>query len=159
MNIRKVLAGMSNGLVALGVLSTGMRYLLSTRVMSYHQEALGSSWEMLSPGTQVMTLNFMKSAAAGFVTCAVAIIFLLVFPFRKGEPWSRWALLSISLCELSIIAYCTHQVKSLTPANPPLVVLLILVSLSILGFLLFPKADSVVTVERKGDTSHNHGVS
>jgi peptidoglycan/LPS O-acetylase OafA/YrhL len=110
--------------------------------MPYHLDALGNTWQGLSPGAQVMTLNFMKSAAAGFVTCAIAIAFLLAFPFRKGENWSRWALLSISVSELSIIAYCTNQVKTLTPADPPLTAALVLIGISILGFLLSPKPAS-----------------
>ncbi len=139
MNIRKSVVGIGYSLVAVAALSFGIRYLLASQVMSYHLVAMGnSSWEGMSLGMQTMTLNFMKSAAAGFVTCAIAIFFLIVFPFRKDESWSRWALLLVSISELSIVTYCTYQVKTLTPANPPLTASLILIGICIFGFFLFP---------------------
>ncbi len=123
-------------LVALGSLAYGIVYSFADKIMPYHLEAMGTTWENLSPGMQVMSINFMKSASAGFITTGVAIFFLLLIPFRKGEKWASWALLSVSFTEVFLIGYRTYFVKTLTPANPPLTSSIVLSGIIIVSFFL-----------------------
>ena len=122
--------------VALVVTAVGIRYLFASQIMPYHLTAMGSTWEHLSPGAQVMTLNFMKSAGAGFVTTGIAICFLLFFPFRKGERWSTWAILAVSLNEFTLIILRIFNVRMNTPAHPPIAPFIVLFCLAVLSFLL-----------------------
>ncbi len=136
LTIRNKIAFSGYLLIALALLAVGIRYTIAGQIMPYHVEAIGTAWENLNPGTQVMTLNFMKSAAAGFITTAIAILFLLMFPFRKGEGWSKWALLSIVLAEEILIGFYTYNVKTLTPADPPLIAPFIVIAIAVISFFL-----------------------
>jgi hypothetical protein len=107
-------------LVALNWLTFGILYTFASRIMPYHLQAMGSDWEGLAPGIRVMSLNFMKSAAAGFLSSATAVGFLLLFPFRRREPWSVWALAAVTFLELFIVLFRTINVKRNTGAKVPL---------------------------------------
>lgn len=90
-------------LVAIMLTFTGIKYLLASRIMPYHLKAMESDWNSLTSGIRVMSLNFMKVAAAGFITTSIVICFLLFFPFKSGELWSVWALPIVSLNEVIIL--------------------------------------------------------
>ena len=122
--------------VALAFAVLGVWYLLSTQIMPYHLAAMGSSWENLSPGMQNMSLNFMKSAAAGFLTTSIAMLFLLFIPFRKGEAWSSWALLTISMNEFLIIISRMIDVTINTSGKPFLTPFIIIGIIAVISFLL-----------------------
>ena len=49
-------------IIAIAAVASGLRYLFASQIMPYHLAAMGSTWENLSSGAQVMTLNFMQSA-------------------------------------------------------------------------------------------------
>ncbi len=132
---------------AIGMLITGITYLTKSQIMSYHIEGLGySSWDELSSNAQILTINFMKSAATGFITYAIALFFLLIIPFRKGERWSVWAMFILSLWQLGMIALRTYQVQTLTEANPPLTGVTILIVFAVMGFL--------IAITNKTDAKH-----
>ena len=123
-------------LVALVVAGIGIRYLLASQIMPYHAAAMDSTWENLAPGVQSMSLNFMKSAGIGFLSTAIAVFMLLLFPFRKDELWARWALVTVSLTELILITFRVVDVRMNTAAEPPLVPFIVLIGLAVMGFLL-----------------------
>lgn len=123
-------------MVAVVLAGNGIMYLLATKVMPYHLTAMGSSWENLAPGIQVMVLNFMKAAGAGMLTTSIAILFLLFIPFRRGESWSRWVLLVISLNEIILIMFRVIDVSSRTPANPPLIPYIVIGVVALISFIL-----------------------
>ncbi|MCP4022587.1 MAG: hypothetical protein GY729_12160 [Desulfobacteraceae bacterium] len=103
--------------------------------MGYHQIAMGVSWENLSVGMQTMTLNFMRAAGLGFLLTGIAILFLLWVPFRKGEGWAKWALVSIGLTQSLIMTIIVNSVRTHTPATPPLIPIALIGILSVIGFL------------------------
>lgn len=123
-------------LVALYLGWNGILYVTATKIMSYHQEAMGVPWDNLTPGIQVMSLNFMKAAGAGMLTASIAILFLLFIPFRRGEIWSRWALLIISLNEIILIMLRVIDVSSRAPANPPLIPYVVIGVVVLISFIL-----------------------
>lgn len=138
LKIRLKLAWIGYLLVAFLYAANGFGYLFAKQIMPYHLAAMGKSWAHLSAGTQVMTLDFMKSAAAGFLTTSIAMFLLLLIPFRKGELWARWAVFAIALNETLIILFRTLHIMAHTPARPPViftVYMLILIGVScILAF-------------------------
>lgn len=104
--------------------------------MQYHVAAMEvSTWDNLPSGVQIMSLNFMKAAGAGFLTAAIAVLFFLFIPFRKGEPWAKWALLAVSLNEMGLVLVRVLNVRLNTPAEPPLVPFIALIGIAVLGFL------------------------
>lgn len=129
-------------LILLLELVIAVRFLSAAQIMDYHQVAMGSKWEALTPGVQVMTLNFMRSAGVGFLLAGIAILFILIFPFRKSESWSKWALLSIGLTQAVIMGLIINSVGGNTPAEPPLAPFIISGGLSIIGFFTYRGSDT-----------------
>lgn len=113
------------------------RFLSAPQIMDYHLTAIGSNWGDLTLGAQVMTLNFLRSAGVGFLMTGIAILFILIFPFRKGESWSKWALLCIGLTQAVIMGLIINDVAGNTPAEPPLVPFIVSGVLSIVGFFTY----------------------
>ena len=123
-------------LIVAALAYTGIRYLLASEIMSYHLAAMGSSWDDLSPGAKVMTLCFMKSAAAGFVASSISVLFLLMFPFRKGERWAIWAIPAVVLSELIIVIACQYYIIINTPGRPDIISTGALAVIAALSFIL-----------------------
>lgn len=123
-------------IIAIGELLIALRFFLSTRIMPYHLDAMGTTWDLLTPGTQIMTLNFMRAAGLGFFMTGIMLLFLLLFPFKKSEKWSNWALLIISLTHVVIMMVIILNIKINTPANPPVVPFILFGCLAISGFII-----------------------
>lgn len=123
-------------IIALFLAGNGIVYLLADRIMPYHLAAMGTTWDAMTAGMQVMTLSFMKSAATGFLSTAAAIIFLLLIPFRRKENWANWALLIISLNELCLLISRIAEIRAKTTARPPILPFLILAGDALVCFAI-----------------------
>lgn len=123
-------------LVSIGLGACGVSYLLANKIMPFHAAAMGVSWEKLTPGIQIMSLNFMKAEGIGFLTTSIAILFLLFKPFRKGETWSSWAILAISLNEIVLILFRIIDVNSKTPARLPIIPFITMACIVLISFVL-----------------------
>jgi len=118
-------------------LLTAVRFLSASRIMDYHQVAMGAAWDALALGVQVMTLNFMRAAGLGFLLTGIAFVFLLVFPFRHGHAWTRWALACFGVVQSVVMGWIIISVRTHTPAVPPLAPFVATAILSITGFLTY----------------------
>lgn len=123
-------------LVAIATLIFGIRFTLSSTLMPYHLDALGTTWDALDANSRVLMLNFMKSYAAGFITTAIAMLIILYIPFLKGDLWAYIAVFAIAMVELSNILFRTLSVQKNTPANPPAAGLVIMLAVVVSSFIL-----------------------
>lgn len=123
-------------LTTLFLLGTGLLYSLAPRIMSYHQAVIGLDWAEMSTGTQIMTRSFMRAAGAGFLTASLALIFLLVFPFRAGEGWAAWAILIITLSQYLLVLKQVVGIVLNTEAQPPMAPFIIMPILAVIAFIL-----------------------
>lgn len=123
-------------LIALALIATGVTYLTAPTIMPYHLVAMETTWQGLSQGMQTMSINFMKSVSAGFLSVGFAVLILLAVPFRKGEKWSVFTILALVLTQVGIIATRTYDVSANTMANPPLLPLLTVLALAIVATVL-----------------------
>lgn len=121
---------------ALLVIVVGIRYSFVDKMMPYQIKALGRSWESVDPTMQILTLNFIKSYAAGWVTTGVSMLFLLVFPFRARELWSYFAVFTVAGIEISVILFRTIQVDLKTAGDPPVYGIIVLLISVCLFFVL-----------------------
>ncbi len=139
MKNRKTIALVGFVIPAIAIGLMGVLYLFSNTIMPYHLTTMGvETWSDLTSGQQVMTLNFMKAASAGFITFSVASLFIAFIPLRRGEYWAKWALLFLALSEIGIVGYRTYLVATNGPANPPLIPSLVLLVLSVVSFFITP---------------------
>ena len=104
--------------------------------MPYHLVAMGDGWNAASSEVQFLLVMLIKATGIGIITTLVSMCFLLFIPFRKGEPWSRWALFSVSFLHSSLLIWITLLVKEYTNANPPTYIGIAGVTLSVIGLLL-----------------------
>jgi hypothetical protein len=135
MNYLKTISAIGYSFVSLIGFTMGIFYTLAPKIMPYHLEAMGITWDNLNNGTQWMTLNYQRSAAAGFITTSLTIFFLLIFPFRSGDFWSYFALFIIGISQWGNIALRTISVSNNTAANPPIWAILTLVILVTVSFI------------------------
>ena len=111
-------------------------YLSRPQYMPYHAAAAGKSWAELDVRLQALILGLMRDAGGGWLAASLALLFLLLIPFRQGAAWSRWAILIVGLALAVPTLYGTLLVKFKTPGSPPWFVPAVGIVLLIAGFSL-----------------------
>jgi hypothetical protein len=140
----------------LGILSLfafGIAYFFCPTIMPYHHEAIGTPWEALGPGVQVLLQALIKMTAAGFFVCALSIGVILFIPFRRGEKWAHRAIPALALVMMGISLYVTLKVAWATGASTPWPASLIGILLAIFAFYLSPGKTKISNKERLYETS------
>ena len=119
----------------------GLMYLLRTELMPYHLQVLGVAWEEVDPQFQFMFLSFINGAGAFGLAYGIALMVMLLIPFRRDERWAKWTIPAVGLIGSLPLLYIVLRVKFLTTASPPLALVITVNLLFIAGFL-FSKADA-----------------
>lgn len=121
--------------VALVLIIFGLIYLIKNQFMPYHSRAIGLSWSDLEENMQVLIIALMRAAGGGFLATGLAMLILLIIPWRAGDIWSMYAIPAISLCISLGTLYATLLVKTRTPGTPPVILSFIALVLTIIGFI------------------------
>ena len=129
MSTTSLISSLSYSFVALISIIFGLIYLCKNQFMPYHSEAVGLSWSNLDRNLQVLIIALMRAAGGGFLATGLAILLLLIIPWRAGDIWSIYAIPAIGLCTSIGTLYATLLVKTRTPGKPP-------VRLSLLALIL-----------------------
>lgn len=117
---RKLMWAMAlHAVPTVGLLAQGLLYLTTSRFMSYHGEALGMTWEALPSHHQGFVLGVIKGMGAGSVGVTLALLIMLVGPFRRGDAWARWAVPTVGITFTMLTAYAAYTIDIRTPASPP----------------------------------------
>jgi hypothetical protein len=138
MKPRTVLAAACYLLTILMSFAFAAMYLFRSEFMPYHAAAVGVEWPQLNPSFQALFLALMRVCGGGWLAVAAAMTVLLAVPFRRNEPWSRWAIPLVALCAAVPTLYATLLVKSRTPASPPWFGAAAAIFLVVAGFALAP---------------------
>lgn len=123
-------------LIGIFLAGNGILYISAGKIMSYHQIAMGKEWEQLTEGEKIMSLSFMKSAGAGFLSTSASIIFLLFVPFQAGEKWSLVAILTICIINIGIVLSRIVIIRKKTVAKPPMLPFIVLLVLAGISFII-----------------------
>ena len=97
----------------------GFKYLFATEFMPYHSTAIGMPWTEVEPGFQYVILALMKVVGGSFIALAIALLMILVVPFRKGERWSFYAVPIMGIFCAGASLYATLFIKLQTGAGTP----------------------------------------
>jgi hypothetical protein len=135
MSTLTLISFISYSCVALVSILFGLIYLLRNQFMPYHAEALSLSWSELEENMQVLILALMRAVGGGFLATGLAILVLLIIPFKTGNTWSIYTIPAISLCISIGTLYATLLVKTKTPGKPPIVLSILALALTIIGFI------------------------
>lgn len=114
----------------------GISYLACSTIMPYHHQAIGLKWEDLEPGLQVMLQNFVNFAGAGFITGSMSCLIMLLIPFRRGEPWDRWAIPLVLMVFNALCLYVSATVAAKNDASPPWQLSIAMLVIIFFGFLI-----------------------
>ena len=130
-----LISSIGYGFVAFILIIFGSIYLMKNQFMPYHSEAVGFSLSDLEPNFKVLIIALMRAAGGGFLATGLAILVLLIIPWRAGNIWSIYAIPAIGLCTLSGTLYATLLVKMKTPGTPPVILNFIGLGLTIISFV------------------------
>lgn len=119
MEKRRRMAAVFYAVTAVASIGLGGMYLLRSRFMPYHADALGSSWEALDRSEQVLIGALMDVAGAGWAVIGLVTLVLLAIPFRRGELWSRLLIPAMLGMFYLPNLLATLAVLQNTPAAPP----------------------------------------
>ena len=140
MKVTQLLAVACYALSALGTAVFFSTYLVRSRFLHYHQEAIGIPWERLDPRLQTLLIALMRVAGGGVLASCIAIEFMVFFPFRSGSVWAKYAIPTIGMVAFAPAFYATILVRARTKAKSPTTASAITVGLLLLGlaFSLLP---------------------
>jgi hypothetical protein len=100
LNKRFAAAALLNWGVAVAMAGVGVHYLASDTLMPYHLQVLDVPWNTLTPHTQMLFLTLMKGTGLVGLLAGVSLAVLLAVPFRRREPWARYAVLLVGAMAL-----------------------------------------------------------
>ena len=103
----------------LGLMVQGLLYVTTSEFMPYHSDAVGAAWGDLPPNYQGFFLGVLRGMGAGSIGVTLAIAFILLIPFRRGDRWALWAVPAIGVVFTALTAYAAFTIDVRTPASPP----------------------------------------
>lgn len=119
MNTKLKIAASLYTINIIGMLGIGFVYVFGSEFMPYHSDVIQTLWADVPPEQQILYLGMMRTEGAGFLACALALVLLLLIPFRQGLQWSFWAIPLIGIVEYLPTLIATYHVASVTNAQPP----------------------------------------
>ncbi|MGI9287920.1 MAG: hypothetical protein ACR2P1_21220 [Pseudomonadales bacterium] len=138
MNVREFVTGrlpiVLYCLVGLGLLTQGMRYLVTSRIADYHMEVLAIPWSSVAPNYQQLLMGLYRGFGAGFFCVAVAIFFLAIIPLRAGQRWAMWATPTIAGSYTALLVWVTSS--ALLPGANPIAISTTLLSVVVVAAVL-----------------------
>ena len=135
-NSRNKLAFVCIAIPALVEIGLGVVYFAAPELMPYHEEALGVGWSDLEPGVRTLLITLLNGYGSAHVAVGIALCALLLFPFRRGQVWARWAILAAGFPVLAGTAYLAARLAASTGAHVPWPGALVLLLLFIVGVAL-----------------------
>jgi hypothetical protein len=112
-------SGLAHAVPTVGLLLQGLLYLTTSTFMPYHADALAVTWEQLPPHHQGFVLGVIRGMGAGSVAVSLALLIVLLIPFRGGDRWARWAVPLVGVTFTTLTAYAAYTIDSRTPASTP----------------------------------------
>lgn len=123
------------GLATLATLLLGIVYAKRRQVMPYHLEAMETRWEDIAPKQQFMLKAILNGAGYFGVATGLAMLILILIPFRQGADWAGYAIGAIGLTGAVPLAHIVYTVKTKTAGNPPVTLMVVILALLVGGLV------------------------
>ena len=104
---------------AFAMLVIGLAFVLADSFFPFHGDVIQVAWADLDQPYKTLYLGMMRTEGAGYLATALAIIILLLIPFRQNAHWAPWAIASIGIVEHLPTFFATVYVARTTDASPP----------------------------------------
>lgn len=136
MSTKKKIAFAIYLLIGLLSIAMGVRYLICPTIMPYHKQAIGIEWQDIPAPMQVLLQSLVNVVAGGFLVTGVAVLVLLMIPFRRGEKWTLWLIPLLVLIWTGLSAHSSVTVAMRTQASPPWWVAAVTIALMFVAVVL-----------------------
>ncbi|MEQ9437501.1 MAG: hypothetical protein RIG62_00590 [Cyclobacteriaceae bacterium] len=134
--MKQYLASVANYSVAAVLLVLALIYLIKPSFMPYHSQALSLQWHEVSLSTQTLLLALMRVCGGGWLAVALTTFYLQWQFVQHRQLWIPTAILVIGLVSIMSTLYAASLVYALTPGNPPIPGIFILIFLLVMGYRL-----------------------
>lgn len=121
---------------AVGMIILGLVYLGHASILPYHQKALYEPWEKLTPNLQVLLNTLVRAIGAGALVGGLALGLIVLFPFRRGELWSTYAVPILSFLYIFTVILIARNLAKKTPGGPSLRLNLVVLMITLLALIL-----------------------
>ena len=111
----------------------GMVYASLNEFMPYHSDAVEQSWQSLSNGLQVLILACLNAAGGIMALLGILLMWILLKPFQQGQRWALIGIPTVGIAVMTVGMKSALMVNTLTPANPPWFIFLIVIAVFIVA--------------------------
>ena len=108
----------------------GLVYLLSPRIMPYHERFLGKTFEKLDPKMATLGLATMKVVGALALSMGIGFVLMIRFQFSRGDRYAWWIILVMSLLALVPIAVITFFIGGVHSPGWSIVISILVMSVA-----------------------------
>ena len=125
-------------LIGLGLAAQGLRYLIASQFMHYHQDVIRERWGDLQPGERRLMLGLLKGFGAGMFCLGLAIVFVALGPVRDHVYRAHWFIAVLTIAYTGLLVHITRF--ALLPKAAPIEVTMTMLAMSLaasIGALAF----------------------
>jgi ABC-type Fe3+ transport system permease subunit len=108
----------------------GLLYLLSPRIMPYHERFLGKTFEELDPKTATLSLASLKVVGALALSMGIGFVLMIRFQFSRGDKYAWWIILVMSLLALVPITVISFYIGGVHSPGWSIVISLLVMSVA-----------------------------
>jgi len=101
--------------IAAAAILFGLLYLLTPKILPYHEVYLGMSHNQLPPRVAALILSAMRLIGVLYIALGIAVGVLTARPLRKGKRWSWWLILVCLTIVLVPLLFITLNIGLHTP--------------------------------------------
>jgi len=95
------------------------RYLLADRLMPYHAETIGVARDGLPSEQLLVFVTLYRAVGSGMLAVGVAVLVILLVPFRAGQHWATWGMTIVGLIYAGLSLFLTLAYQAGTTAAVP----------------------------------------
>lgn len=108
----------------------GLVYLLSPRIMPYHERFLGKTFEELDSKTAYLSLASLKVVGSLALSIGIGFIMMIRLQFSRGNRHAWWIILVMSLVALVPITFITFSIGGVHSPGWSIVISLLVMSIA-----------------------------
>jgi uncharacterized membrane protein YfcA len=108
----------------------GLVYLLSPRIMPYHERFLGKTFEELDPKTAALSLASLKVVGALALSMGIGFVMMIRLQFSRGDRYAWWIILVMSLLALVPITVISFYIGGVHSPGWSIVISILVMSVA-----------------------------
>ncbi len=117
--------------VAGAVCLIALMWLLTPKLLQFQEDFIGLTHEELAPEVASLYLALYKTIGAGILAIGVGLALLTRGPVRRGDPWGRWIILTMTVIWGLPYAWGAFQIGSPTFVVPLALTLTVIIAVFI----------------------------